>query len=292
MHSDSFLKLLKNKIKKIVGTEKEYTDIKTENINSINILLAAFFEKDVKRKEYLELMKCLKGFEAQTLIIDKVIDNPKTKDKELRTIISFILQSTMTSKFYEALKKLDLPLEKQINALEIWNKSLKHVYIGQGLDFIYTNEKIKPITLNEYLLMIKETTAILMQLPLYIGCLIKDLDENYTKKIMDYGIDIGLAFQIKDDYEDFKNDVFEGKQRIFITKEGLDLLSNQEKNFILKNYRKNPKKCIAIIQDSKIPKQVIKINHDYVNKALKDLDGLEGDIILKLKDIAKLIKIN
>lgn len=291
MISNSFLKLLEDRIKEIIGTEREYTNKGTRNINSINILLAAFLEKESKKEEYLEIMKCLKGFEAQTLIIDKAIDNPKTEDKELRIIISFILQSTMTSKFCETLKELNLPSKKQIGALEIWNKSLRHVYIGQGLDFIYTKEKIKPLTLKEYLLMIKETTAILMQLPLYIGCLIKDYNKNYTKKIMNYGINIGLAFQIKDDYEDFENDIFEGKQRVFVIKESLDLLSDKKRQFIFKDYRKNPKKWIELIKKSKIPKYIIELNNDYVDKAVRDLEGLEGSIILKLKDIAELIRI-
>ncbi len=292
MISQSFLEILEDKIEEIVGTEEAYTNKDTKDINSINILLGAFLGNKSIKKEHIELMKCLKGFEAQTLIIDKAIDDPKTTDKEMRTIVGFILQSTMTAKFSEVLKKLDFSLEEQIKLLERWNKSLKHVYIGQGLDFIYTKEKIKPLSVDEYLLMIKETTAILMQLPLYIGCMIKKFDSNQIKKVMDYGINIGLAFQIKDDYEDFENDVFEGKQRVFIIKECLDLLGIDKKEFILKNYRNHPKKCIELIKDSKISDYVIKLNQEYVNKSLKAIEGMDGEVISKLKEIAELIRIN
>lgn len=235
-------------------------------------------------------MKCLKGFEAQTLIIDKILDNPKTEDKEMRIIVGFILQSVMTDKFMEAIEKLKSNQSKKNYLLKEWNNALKHVYIGQGMDFVYSCEN-KPINLKEYFIMIKETTAMLLLLPLRIGCVVNGFGEKETEKIMQYGINLGLAFQIKDDYEDFENDVFEGKQRIFVTNECLEILGKQDMQFIVHNYKRSPEECIIIIKKSKIPKKVIEINEDYVSKAIRCLDGMKGETAEKLRYIANLCKI-
>ena len=272
MVSDYFPRSFSDKVEEVLNTEKGYTDKNTKNLNSINILLSAFLNEGKFQKEFIELMKCLKGFEAQTLIIDKILDNPKTENKEMRIIVGFILQSIMTSKFLENLDKIGISLEDKIKLLNKWNETLKHIYIGQGIDFIYTCEKVKPINLEEYLLMIKETTSPMISLSLYIGCLIKKFNDNQIKKIMEYGINIGLAFQIKDDFEDFENDVFEGKQRVFIIKEALSYLPQEKQKFIIKFYRENPKKCIKLIKNSKIHDYVINLNNQYVDKALKNLE--------------------
>ncbi len=287
----SFPDSFRKKFKEILDTEEEYTNKETKTLNSINILLFAFFDKNEIKEEIIELMKCLKGFEVQTLIIDKVLDNPKTKDKEMRIIVGFLLQSTMTEKFLEVLNKFGLNPENKIELLDRWNDTLKQIYIGQGIDLIYTYEKIKPINLREYLLMIEKTTSPMILLPLYIACSIKNFKSEEVKQILDYGVNVGLAFQIKDDYEDFENDVFEGKQRIFIIEECLNLLNKDEKEFIIKNYRDKPEKCIDLIKKSDIPKKVVEINKDYADKAVKFLEGLEGEAIDKLKYIAGLCKI-
>lgn len=281
----------REKFKEILDTEEEYTNKETKTLNSINILLSAFFDKEEIKNEIIELMKCLKGFEAQTLIVDKFLDNPKTKDKEMRVITGFILQATMTEKFLEILNKLNLNSDKRLNLLDKWNNTLKQIYIGQGIDYIYTYEKIKPITLNEYLLMMEKTTSPMILLPLYIACSIKNLRDEEIKNILDYGKNVGLAFQIKDDYEDFENDVFEGKQRAFIIEDCLNLLDKKEKEFILDFYRTKPNECIEIIKKSDIPKKIVEINQEYANKSLQSLEGLNGEHIDKLKDIANLCKI-
>jgi geranylgeranyl pyrophosphate synthase len=287
MKFNFFPNSFRNELERILNTEKEYVNKDANTLNSINILLSAFEDKN----DFTELMKCLKGFEAQTLIIDKFLDNPKTKDKEMRVIAGIILYATMTEQFSKVLDTYKITPKKKLALLDKWNYSLKHVYIGQGLDVHYTKIKIKPISLDEYLLMIKETTAILMQLPLYIGCSINNLTKTETNKLMKYGLNLGLAFQIKDDFEDFENDVYEGKQRAFIVKEHLDKLSKKDKEYILRNYRKKPNECIKIIKKSEISKEVQKLNNFYVNLALLSLKGLKGKHIIKLKAIANLCKV-
>ncbi|MDP3966308.1 MAG: polyprenyl synthetase family protein [archaeon] len=281
----------RNKFNEILDTEKDYTSKETKTLNSVNILISAFFDKEEIKGEIIELMKCLKGFEAQTLIVDKFLDNPKTKDKEMRVIVGFILQATMTDKFFEILNKLKLNSEKKLALLNKWNDTLKQIYIGQGIDYTYTHEKIKPINLKEYFLMIEKTTSPMILLPLYIACSIKNFGDKETNKILDYGKNFGLAFQIKDDYEDFENDVFEGKQRAFIVKEFFDTLPKDEKDFILENYRKKPKDCVELIKKSTIPEKVIKLNQEYINKSLDSLKNLRGNYIEKLRYIADLCKI-
>lgn len=290
MNSDLVPNFFRQEMERILSTEKEYTDKNTKKLNSISILISAFFEGKFK-KEIIEIIKCLKGFEAQTLLIDKILDNPLTKDKELRIVAGYILQATVTEKFYEVLERINLEKESRLILLNKWNETLKEVYLGQGIDVIYGLEKIKPINLKEYLFMIEKTTSPMILLPLYIGCIIKGLNKKETQQILNYGKYLGLAFQIKDDYEDFEKDILEGKKRVFVVQEYLDLLDEEEKKFILNNYEKNPQRCIQIINKSNIREKVINLNKIKANKSLKCLSGLSGSHINKLKHLSNLCKI-
>ncbi len=286
-----FVNPLNLEIKELLATEDAYVNRKTKNLNSISILFNAFFNKNDLKKEHLNIIKAIKGFEAQTLMIDKILDNKKTNKIEMRIIVAFILQSAMTGDFLNSLKNLGIGAEDQLKAMKEWNNVLKHVYFGEGLDVIYTEKDIKPLSLEEYLFMIKETTAIFFQLPLYLGCLVKGLNEAETKKILDYGLNLGIAFQVKDDYEDLENDIEEGKQRIFVTKEALDLLSGENRSYIKNTYRKNLKKDLEILSDPKIKNLIKELNGKFVDKAISSLNFLEGNHVKNLKEIAKLIKI-
>ena len=76
---------------------------------------------------------------------------------------------------------------------------------GQQLDLNFENRE--DVTLDEYLEMIRLKTAVLLGSVLKIGAIVAGADEESQKIIYDFGVDIGMAFQLQDDVLDCYADV-------------------------------------------------------------------------------------
>ena len=95
--------------------------------------------------------------------------------------------------------------------LETFNTTAIQVYEGQQLDMDY--EERKDVTVDEYLEMIKLKTSVLLACALKIGAILAGADEIDTDALYEYGIKIGLGFQLRDDYLDtFGDPLIFGKQ--------------------------------------------------------------------------------
>ena len=292
MKEFDFTELLNQEIKRLVSSEREHAGETSDEVHTMNLLFGSFFNEQELTKEHRDIMKSLQGLEVHTLLIDKWIDKPEEfNDKEIRTLVGFMIYFAMTEKFTGAMKKLKISSEKQVFALDKWNEALKNVYFGESLDVLYTKKEIIPFDLKEYIFMIRAITAKFIQLSLILGAMISGKTKEETEKIAEYGINLGIAFQIRDDYEDLENDILEGKQRAFVIKESLDLLNEKERKFILENFQKTPLECIKIIKNSKIPEFVKNVNHSFLDNALKNIESLNGRYVFRLKEIVKLLRI-
>jgi geranylgeranyl diphosphate synthase type II len=95
--------------------------------------------------------------------------------------------------------------------LEIFNKTAIEVCEGQQIDMNFETKKI--VSHIEYLEMIKLKTAVLLGCSLQIGALIGGANKSDAQHLYDFGINIGLAFQIQDDILDtFGDGSITGKQ--------------------------------------------------------------------------------
>lgn len=124
-------------------------------------------------------------------------------------------------------KLLELPTEKIKPVMELLNKTALQVCEGQQLDMDFETKLNVPI--ETYLQMIKLKTAVLLACALALGAIVADASENDVEAIYYFGINIGLAFQIQDDYFDTFAD-FE----TFGKKIGNDIITNK-KTFLLIN---------------------------------------------------------
>lgn len=98
------------------------------------------------------------------------------------------------------------------NALEVCK--------GQQMDMNFT----KKIDINEsqYFEMIKLKTAVLIGAALKMGALAVDADENICRSFYEFGLNLGILFQLQDDYLD----VF-GEENIFGKVSGGDIQENK-----------------------------------------------------------------
>jgi geranylgeranyl diphosphate synthase, type II len=107
----------------------------------------------------------------------------------------------------------------------IFNKTAIEVCIGQQLDIDF--EKSVVVSEEEYMRMIELKTAVLLATSAKIGAIIGGAEEKDCELMYEYGRNLGLAFQIQDDFLDTYGDV-----RVFGKTTGGDIIANK-KTFLL-----------------------------------------------------------
>lgn len=88
--------------------------------------------------------------------------------------------------------------------LEVFNKAAIEVCEGQQFDMNFENSK--DVTIDQYINMIRLKTSVLLAAALEIGALVGGATEQQQKALYNFGINLGLAFQIQDDILDTYGD--------------------------------------------------------------------------------------
>lgn len=94
---------------------------------------------------------------------------------------------------------------------KLFSKTALEVCEGQQYDVDF--ETRNDVTIPEYLKMIEYKTAVLVAAALKMGAIIAGASEKDAQLIYDYGINLGVAFQLQDDYLDVFADADFGKQK-------------------------------------------------------------------------------
>ena len=108
--------------------------------------------------------------------------------------------------------------------LALFSKTAAEVCDGQQLDMDFEQRGIVPM--DEYMQMIGLKTGVLIACAAQMGALIAGADERSQKCLYDYGYELGLAFQVADDYLDAYGD-----QKVFGKPIGGDIL-NEKKSWL------------------------------------------------------------
>lgn len=104
---------------------------------------------------------------------------------------------------------------------KLFSKTAIEVCEGQQYDVDFENRD--DVSIDEYLKMITYKTAVLLGASLKMGAIIAGASEEDANGIYDFGINLGIAFQIMDDYLD----VF-GDQESFGKQVGGDIMENKK----------------------------------------------------------------
>ena len=108
--------------------------------------------------------------------------------------------------------------------LALFSKTAAEVCDGQQLDMDFEQRGIVPM--DEYMQMIGLKTGVLIACAAQMGALIAGADQRSQKCLYDYGYELGLAFQVADDYLDAYGD-----QKVFGKPIGGDIL-NEKKSWL------------------------------------------------------------
>lgn len=110
---------------------------------------------------------------------------------------------------------------------KLFSKTALEVCEGQQMDVDFENRE--DVTIPEYLKMIEYKTAVLVAAALEMGAIVAGTSRENGKSIYDFGRNLGIAFQIQDDYLDaFGNPETFGKQV------GGDIIENKKTYLFLK----------------------------------------------------------
>lgn len=173
---------------------------------------------------------------------------------------------------------------------KLFSKTALQVCEGQQYDVDF--EAREDVTLEEYLKMIEYKTAVLVAAAMKMGGIVAKTSIENQELIYNFGLNLGIAFQLQDDYLD----VF-GDPKIFGKQVGGDIIENKKtylfikavesgsasfKKELLDLYSIQPlepedkiKAVMGIFRESGAAESTQKAIEDYTQKAFAILQGME-----------------
>ena len=164
-------------------------------------------------------------FHNFTLLHDDIMDKAdvrrgnQTVHKKWNENVAILSGDGMQILAYQYLSEVETPILKQV--LTVFSQTALEVCEGQQYDMDF--EERETVGINEYFEMIRLKTAVLLGGALKIGALVGGATEDAAQLLYDFGIGIGLAFQLKDDLLDTY-----GNEKTFGKKIGNDILCNKK----------------------------------------------------------------
>ena len=229
-------------------------------------------------------------FHNFTLIHDDIMDKAilrrgmQTVHTKYNEPTALLAGDVMMITSYESLNKINAPyLHKLMN---IFNKTAKELCEGQQLDMDF--EKKDNVTLNEYLHMITLKTSVLLAASLQMGAIIGGSGEGNQELMYKFGKNLGIAFQVQDDYLDAFGDPQKfGKQpggdimankKTFLLIRALEVATASQKTALQKLMADNSAdklaKTLQIFRDCKVDTWSKDLKDKYLDIALQHLEDI------------------
>lgn len=170
-------------------------------------------------------------FHNFTLLHDDIMDDaPLRRGKETvfrkwDTNVAILSGDAMFVKAYQYICKT--PHAALPGVLDVFNQTALEVCEGQQYDMNF--ETRGDVSIPEYIQMIAFKTAVLLGAALQVGAMIAEASKEDAASIYEFGLNLGIAFQIQDDILD----VF-GQQEKVGKQKGGDILTNKKTFLYLK----------------------------------------------------------
>ena len=202
--------------------------------------------------------------------------------------VAILSGDTMLVHAYQLLSDVDKSTIQEV--LSVFNKAATQVCEGQQLDMDFETQE--DIQLVNYMKMIENKTAVLLAASLQIGGIIAGASKEDQNNLYYFGLNIGIAFQLKDDLLDaFGNPNDFGKKmggdilankKTFLYLKALQLANESQHENLVKyfNFIEEKEKVMivqAIFSDLDIPKHTKAMMKAYYIKAMKHLDAIDSN---------------
>ncbi|MFN8308573.1 MAG: polyprenyl synthetase family protein [Chitinophagales bacterium] len=191
-----------------------------------------------KAEQALNPAYAMEIFHNFTLVHDDIMDQADlrrgrpTVHKLFGLNAGILAGDVMMSYAYRYLCQIE---EKYLHRVfEVFNKTTIEIYEGQQMDVDF--ETRLDVTIPEYLKMIEYKTSVLLAVALQIGAIVAGASVADQEKIYNFGLNLGLSFQIKDDWLDTFGDGEKVGKRI-----GGDILQNKKTYLLITALQKATK---------------------------------------------------
>ena len=192
--------------------------------------------KDEISQEILSPAAALEVFHSFTLIHDDIMDKAPVRRgvptvyKKWNDNTAILSGDVMSIESYKLIAKA--PAQVLPQALELFSKTAAEVCEGQQYDMDFEDMECVPMT--DYLKMIGLKTAVLIACSAKMGAIIGGASEKDCDLLYKFGYDLGLAFQIADDWLDTYGD-----PAVFGKSIGGDIINNKKTWLLTKAFEKS-----------------------------------------------------
>ena len=256
-HLDNYIKGLdKKQPRELYDPESYILSLGGKRIRPLLALVACdLFDK--KPDDALDAALCVELFHNFSLIHDDILDKAPlrrgqaTVHSKWNSDIAILSGDVMLVKAFDVLKNTEAQKLKLL--LTEFSKTAMEVCEGQQLDMNF--ESSDAVTVNDYIHMITNKTAVLLGCSLKMGAICADAHPDDTNHIYEFGKHLGIAFQLMDDLLDAyaEGDNF-GKQV------GGDIISNKKTFLLLKAFElagtSKKEKLLSALKETDATKKV------------------------------------
>ncbi|MBL7842265.1 MAG: polyprenyl synthetase family protein [Cyclobacteriaceae bacterium] len=259
------------------------------------VLLAySLFKRDVK--SVVKYAVAVEAFHNFTLMHDDIMDNAPlrrgnvTVHEKWNVNTAILSGDVMLVRVYDMFLSLKPEVLKSV--LKAFNTCAAEVCEGQQWDMEF--ETINAVTVDQYINMIRQKTAVLLGFSLELGGMLADASQTDCKALREFGINIGIGFQLMDDLLDAYADPKKfGKQvggdiiankKTFLLITALEHANKQQHNELqhwlqTKKFNKRAKvKAVKNIYDElQIPEITENKIKQYFKKGFNQLDTVSGN---------------
>lgn len=199
----------------------------------LTLLSYSLYENDVNK--VVPYAVAVEAFHNFTLMHDDIMDKAPlrrgkaTVHEKWNTNTAILSGDVMLVKVYDLFLSLDGAKLKHV--LPVFNQCAAEVCEGQQWDMEF--ETKTKVTEKQYIEMIRLKTAVLLGFSLELGALLADATQEDRKALRDFGVNIGIGFQLKDDLLDVYAD-----QKQFGKQVGGDIIANKKTFLLIKALEK------------------------------------------------------
>ena len=210
---------------------KYILSLEAKRMRSVALLIA----HQLYRQDYqnaLDAALAVEMFHNFTLIHDDIMDNASlrrgsdTVHKKWNKNIAILSGDTLLVKSYMMLLNLDSKIQNQV--IKKFSETAVVVCEGQQMDMDF--EKQSHLNIEDYINMIEKKTSVLFATSFEIGSIIGGASKSDQNLLYQFGLNLGIAFQLQDDLLDLYAD-----QSKFGKKVGGDIIANKKTFLFLKS---------------------------------------------------------
>ena len=234
-------------------------------------LLAYSLFKEEMNQSILGPAAALEVFHSFTLIHDDIMDKADVR-RGVPTVYrkwdentAILSGDVMSIESYKLLAQA--PAEVLPKALELFSTTAAEVCEGQQYDMDF--EDMESVPMDDYLKMIGLKTAVLIACSAKMGALIGGADDRTCDLLYRFGYDLGLAFQIADDWLDTYSD-----PKVFGKAIGGDILNNKKSWLMTRAFEKAGERRPELLEAMAMPIETDEEKAAKISKVIGIYDSL------------------